>query len=42
MELIRILKESRRSKRSARNTLRLYGISDDADFTQPLAEMPLG
>jgi len=42
MELIRLLKESHRSKRSARNMLRLYGISDDAGFTQPLAEMRLG
>ena len=41
MELISILKESRRMRRGGRHMLRRYGINDDAEFTQPLAEMLL-
>jgi len=42
MELINILKESRRMRRSGRKVLRKYGINDDAEFTQPMVEMHPG
>jgi len=42
MELISILKESRRLKSDGRKILRKYGINDDAEFTQPFAEMDPG
>jgi len=42
MELVSILKESRRTRRGRRKMLRRYGINDDAGFTQPLAEMHPG
>lgn len=42
MELINISKESRRTQRGGRKALRRYGINDDAEFTQPLAEMHPG
>jgi len=42
MEQINILKESRRMRRSGRKVLRKYRINDDAEFTQPLAEMHPG
>jgi len=42
MELIRILKERSRANCSMRKMLRRYGINDDAEITQPLAEMQPG
>jgi len=39
MELVRALEESQKSRRGARRLLQQYGISDEATFTQPLAEM---
>jgi len=42
MELISTSNESRRTRRGGRKMLRRYGINDDAEFTQPLAEMHPG
>jgi len=39
MEIIRILEESRKAKTSVRRKLRRYGISNETELTQPLAEM---
>jgi len=39
MEIIRVLKEGRKTRTSVRRKLRRYGISNEAEFTQPLADM---
>jgi len=39
MEIIRILEESRKAKTSVRRKLGRYGISNETELTQPLAEM---